>query len=73
MKKTQQLVDLDVWYRIHQVLIEAKENSIELMEQHYTTDRMTKREKFVLDMFEKEVREISDLLMYTSDNNGVPF
>jgi len=69
-----QTVDLDVWYRIHQALIESKQNSIELMNDHISDYGMeSKKNKFIADMYEKEIRELSALLRYTSEHNGVPF
>jgi len=67
-------VDSEIWYRIHKVLIESKENSIELMNEHINNNGMeTKKDRFIADMYENEIREINSLLDYTSDNNGVPF
>jgi len=67
-------VDSEIWYRIHQILIEAKENSTELMNEHINNNGIiTKKDRFISDMYEKEIREINSLLDYTSDNNGVPF
>jgi len=67
-------VDRNMWYRIHQILIESKENSTELMNLHINQNGMTtKKDRFVADMYEREIREISSLLEYTSDNDGVAF
>jgi len=69
-----QEVDQHIWYRIHQALIESKENSIEMMKTHMNEHGMeSKKNKFIADMYEKEIREFSDLLRYTSKHNGVPF
>lgn len=74
MEKVQN-VSMGIWHRIHQVLIESKENSIELLNDHHISDygMDSKKNKFIADMYEKEIREISDLLKYTSEHNGIPF
>ena len=65
-------VDSDIFARIHQALIEAKENSTELMNNHINDNGMdTKKDRFIADMYENEVREISCLLNYMSNHEGL--
>ena len=74
MSNATQQVDRDVWYRMHQTLIAARDNTGELLEDHIARlGSDTKKNRFIADMFEKELREINDLLDYTTKNNGVPF
>ena len=67
-------MDRDVLVRIHQALIGARDNASEMLDDHIAQSGCdTKKNKFIADMYEKEVREINDLLEYTANNGGVLF
>ena len=67
-------IELDIWHRNHQALIDARENVTELMNEHVAARGIdTKKNAYIADMYEKELREINSLLEYSASNNGVPF
>ena len=76
MAKAKISIDQEIWYENHQALVAAKENALELINLFYEksgSENHTKKEKCILDMYEKEARSLSDLLEYSSNNGGIPF
>lgn len=78
LRKTTQNVDLYYWRKIHQILLDARENSGDLMSEamnnSYGDDchTRTKKEQAIITMYTKEIEEIDEILKYTTDNNGIP-
>ncbi len=67
-------IKTSIWHRNHKILIEARENCTELLNEHISSNGIeTKKHACIAEMYEKEIREINSLLEYSSNNSGVPF
>ena len=74
-KLIKQEIDQAIWWKIHDVLIDARDNSLELMNINSEGEGYLPTKKFnaIQSMYEKEIREINALLEYSVDNGGTPF
>lgn len=68
-------VSLNIWQKNHQILISAKENVLELMNELENNKKLISEKKHnaIAEMYVREVRDINTLLDYSSENNGAPF
>ena len=65
-------IELDVWQRNHQMLIAAKENSTELLNEQIEKYGLTSKKNIhIASMYEAEIRELNSLLDYSVENSGV--
>lgn len=56
---------------IHKALIEARESTIEMMNTHVNVNGLdTKKNRFIADMYENEVRNLGHLIDYTNSLGG---
>ena len=73
MIKCEQCVELDIWRRIYKVLIDARANSNELLEEcenKSSSSAFSKKELAVIDMYDNEIIEVNKLIDYMADHNG---
>ena len=63
-----------IWWKIHEVLIEARDNSLELMNINSEEEGYLPTKKFnaIQSMYEKEIRDINTLIDYSVDHGGKP-
>ena len=73
-KLIKQEVDQAIWWKIHDVLLDARDNSLELMNINSENESHLPVKKFnaIQSMYEKEIREINALLDYSVDHGGKP-
>ena len=66
------VVERSMWLRIHKALLDSHENTTELLNTHLAgLGTETKKNAFISEMYETEMRELDLLIKYVASNGGI--
>lgn len=68
-------IDLEIWQKNHQILVAARANAVELLEEHEKKPLTMSEKKHhaIGAMYENEIRILDALLEYSGSHKGMPF